>query len=201
MNKFIYQILFMSAISFFALTGCKTSKNVSSSLGAVEIPQNICETLAQEKPATRAYGKGTHFNEMTAKNIAAAQARRDFANAIMAKIKTATSGDASSYEVYSGDSNSGNAESDQANKNNDSFLSIAEGIVSNTAIIKSVKFLLPNKQYEYWVCIEYLDGVSEMATKITKEVEQRISDEEKLKMNFEFEQFRKRMESELESMK
>jgi hypothetical protein len=37
-----------------------------------------------------------------------------------------------------------------------------------------------------------------MATDIAKKVEQRIPDEQKLKMNFEFEQYRKRIEAELE---
>jgi hypothetical protein len=40
--------------------------------------------------------------------------------------------------------------------------------------------------------------VAELATAITKRVEQKISDEQKLKMNFEFEQYRKRIEEELE---
>jgi hypothetical protein len=46
--------------------------------------------------------------------------------------------------------------------------------------------------------LEYQAGVSEMAAAVAKKVQQRIPDEQKMKMNFEFEQYRKRVEAELE---
>jgi hypothetical protein len=64
--------------------------------------------------------------------------------------------------------------------------------------VKTVKFLLPNNQYEVWVCLEYQAGVEALASNVAKKVQQRISDEDKLKMNFEFDQYRKRVEAELE---
>jgi hypothetical protein len=137
---------------------------------------------------------------MSAKNLAEAQARGQFARAISAKIKTASGEESFGYNSYSGDLQSGNSVQDQGSKSNDFTLSVAEGVVANTVIIKTIKFKLPNQQYEYWVCLEYQKGVAEMATEIAKKVDQKISDEERLKMNFEFDQFRKKMEAELEKM-
>jgi hypothetical protein len=137
---------------------------------------------------------------MTARNIAETQARGQFARAIAAKIKTATGEEAYGYNIYSGDSQSGNSVQDQGQKSNDMALSVAEGVVANTVVIKTAKFKLPNQQFEYWVCLEYQKSVAEMATEIARKVEQRIPDDQKLKMNFEFEQFRKKVEGELEKM-
>jgi hypothetical protein len=137
---------------------------------------------------------------MTARNIAEMQARGQFARAIAAKIKTATGEEALGYNLYSGDSQSGNSVQDQGQKSNDMAQSVAEGVVANTVVIKTAKFKLPNQQFEYWVCLEYQQGVAEMATEIARKVEQRIPDDQKLKMNFEFEQFRKKVEGELEKM-
>jgi hypothetical protein len=200
MKKSIFLIACAAICATITFTGCKSSKNISSSIGAVEIPSNVCETMAEMKPATRTAGKGTHFSEMTARNIAEMQARGQFARAIATKIKTATGEESFGYNLYSGDTQSGNSVQDQGQKTNDSALSIAEGVVANTVVIKSAKFKLPNQQFEYWVCLEYQAGVAEMATEIARKVEQKIPDEQKLKMNFEFEQFRKKMEDELEKM-
>jgi hypothetical protein len=70
-------------------------------------------------------------------------------------------------------------------------------LYSGLSVIKTYKLLLPNRQYDYWVCLEYQGDVAQMAADIAKKVEQRISDEQRFKMNFEFEQYRKRIEAEL----
>jgi hypothetical protein len=194
-----YLTIALAAISAVViLTGCGGTKQTAIPAGAVVLTENPCEQLQAEKPAIRAAGKGTHFKEMSARNIAELQARAVFARAISSKIKTATSEEALGYDIYSGDATSGNSVTDQGSKSNDFTQGIAEGIVANTVVIKTYKLLLSNKQYDYWVCLEYQGDVAKMATDIAKKVEQRISDEQKLKMNFEFEQYRKRIEAELE---
>jgi len=188
-------------ICFFGLIACGGTKKASVPAGAVVLTDNPCEQAQSEKPAMRATGKGTHFKEMTARNIAELQARAVFARALSSKIKTATSEEALGYDLYSGDPASGNSVTDQGSKSNDFVQSIAEGIVANTVVIKTYKLLLPNKQYDYWVCLEYQGDVAQMAADIAKKVEQRIPDEQKFKMDFEFEQYRKRIEVELEKSK
>jgi hypothetical protein len=196
------KILFLAALAVCAsvmVTGCKSSKSSQSSVvGAQEIKQNVCEELQQEKPATRAVGTGTHFKESTARNIAETQARAQFARAVASAITASTTEEALGMEQYSGDTKSGNKVTDQGAGVNDFATSIAEQTIANTVIIKTVKYLLPNNQYEVWVCLEYQAGVEALAANVAKKVQQRISDEDKMRMNFEFEQYRKRIESELE---
>jgi hypothetical protein len=189
------------AMCFFGLVACGGTKQALVPAGAVVLTDNPCEQAQSEKPAMRAAGKGTHFKEMSARNIAELQARAVFARAISSKIKTATSEEVLRYDIYSGDATSGNSVTDQGSKSNDFAQSIAEGIVANTVVIKTYKLLLPNKQYEYWVCLEYQGDVAQIASDIAKKVEQRIPDEQKFKMNFEFEQYRKRIEAELKKSK
>ncbi|GHT50815.1 hypothetical protein AGMMS49982_06860 [Bacteroidia bacterium] len=179
------------------MTGCGGGKQVAKSAGKV-VEQNICEKMQEEKPATRAVGQGSHFKEQTARSIAEVQARAQFARAISSKIKSATSEESLGYDLYSGDATTGAAVTDQGSKQNDLAQSIANEAVNNTVIIKTYKELMPNNQYNVWVCLEYQAGVSEIAAAVAKKVQQQISDEDKLKMNFEFDQFRKKMEAELE---
>ncbi|GHT42357.1 hypothetical protein AGMMS49965_13700 [Bacteroidia bacterium] len=187
-----------AAIAGVMITGCGSSKPVAQAKGATVVQSNICEQMQEEKPATRAVGKGTHFKEQTAKNIAETQARAQFARALSSKIKTATSEETLGYDLYSGDAASGSAVTDQGAKQNDLVQSIANEAVSNTIVIKTYKELLPNNQYNVWVCLEYQAGVAEIASSVAKKVQQRIPDEQKMKMNFEFDQYRKRVEAELE---
>jgi hypothetical protein len=154
--------------------------------------------MQEEKPTLRAVGIGQHFKESTARNIAEAQARAQFARSLATKVKTSTSEEAVGYEVYSGDVATGNSVSDQGSKVNDFVDAVANEVVAGTVPIKISKYILPNKQYKVYVCLEYQKGVSELAAEVAKRVEQKIPDEQKLKMNFEFEQYRKRVEAELE---
>lgn len=181
------------------ITACGNKKQgLQATTGQVAIEQDVCEQLQEDKPAVRAVGVGEHFKEMTARNIAEAQARGQFVRMLESKIKTSTAQDAGGYSLYAGDSASGNSMDDQMAKANDFVQSIANDIAANMVLIKTSKYILPNKQYKVYVCLEYQEGVSAMAAKVATKIAQKIPDEEKLKMNFEFEQYRKRIEEELE---
>jgi hypothetical protein len=192
-------IAVMATVVCAGMVACGSKKqSLQATTGQQAIEQDVCEKLQEEKPVERAVGIGEHFREATARNIAEAQARAQFARAISAKIKASTSEDAGGHSLYSGDNTSGNSVQDQIAKNNDFVQSIANEVVNNMVAIKTSKYILPNKQYKVYVCLEYQNGVAALATDIAKRVEQKISDEQKLKMNFEFEQYRKRIEEELE---
>jgi hypothetical protein len=194
-----FLIAVMAVTASVLMMACGSKKQaLQATTGQVAIEQDVCEKLQEEKPAVRASGVGEHFKEMTARNIAEAQARGQFVRALEAKIKTSTAQDAGGYSLYAGDSTSGNSVDDQMAKANDFVQSIANDVAANMVLIKTSKYILPNKQYKVYVCLEYTEGVSAMAAKIATKVAQKIPDEEKLKMNFEFEQYRKRIEEELE---
>jgi hypothetical protein len=189
----------MTVTASIMIMACgSTKQSLQNTTGQVAIEQDICEKLQEEKPLVRAVGTGQHFREATARNIAEVQARAQFARTLGPKIKASTADDGGGNALYSGDDLSGNAVDDQMAKINDFAQSIANEVVAGMVLIKTSKYMLPNKQYKVYVCLEYQKGVSEMATRIATKVEQKISDEQKLKMNFEFEQYRKRIEEELE---
>jgi len=156
------------------------------------VPLNPCEQMQEEKPLLRAVGKGTHSNEQTAKNIAEMQARAQFTRAIASKILTATS------IFSSGDDVTVSGATDQVAKQNDFAMSIAEGIVRNTIVIKTHKEQHHDNKFDVWLCLEYQGDVSKMASEIVENVQQRVSDEQRTKMNSEIEQFRNRVQTEFE---
>jgi len=202
--KINFKMAAIAVIASCALMACGSSKPVANQQQpTASKPQNKvvtlnpCEQMQEEKPTLRAVGQGTNFKEQTAKNIAEMQARSQFTRAIASKITTATSEEAIGYDIFSSDGSSGSTATDQGAKQNDFAQSIAEGFVKNTVVIKTYKEIRPDNQYDIWVCLEYQGDVAKMANEITTKVQQRIPDEDRMKMNFEFEQFRKRVEAEL----
>jgi len=192
-------VIFMSAV----MTSCGGSKPISrkDATGFVDIEKNECQKEADKKPALRAYGLGQHFREMTARNIAETQARAQFARAIASAITTSTEDNANSNVAYDGDESGANIIDSQNAGVNDFERGIAEEEIRNTTVILTCPTFNPTtKQYQVSVCIEYNEGVAVLASNVAKKV-QKLSDERKLKMNFEFEQYRKRIEAELEKKK
>jgi hypothetical protein len=196
-KHFFIAVIAMAVCAGLIACGSK-KQSLQATTGQQAIEQDVCEKMQEEKPVERVVGIGEHFKEATARNVAEVQARAQFARAISSKIKASTAEDAGGHSLYAGDNTSGNSVQDQIAKINDFAQGIADEVVSNLVVIKTSKYILPNKQYKVYVCLEYQKGVAALATDIAKRVEQKISDEQKLKMNFEFEQYRKRIEEELE---
>ena len=189
-------VIFASVV----MTSCGGSKSLSrkSATGFGDIEKDACQQKAEEKPAIRSYGVGSHFREMTARNIAETQARAQFARALEASIKAGTRSDTNTNVAYDGDMAGANIVEQQNAGDNDWAQSIAEQEIRNTTVISTCpKFNPTTKQYQVSVCVEYNEGVSVLADNITKKV-QKLSKDRKLEMNFEFEQFRKNIEAELE---
>ncbi|MDR0982037.1 MAG: hypothetical protein LBM07_02175 [Culturomica sp.] len=198
MQKNYFKVAVIVVIASYTLIACGGSKQMSSSSQNKVVAQNPCEQLQEEKTALRAVGKGTNFREQTAKNIAEMQARSQFARSIASKITTATSEEALGFDLFSSDVATGNVATDQGAKQNDFSQSIAEGVVKNTVVIRTYKEQRPDNQFDIWVCLEYQGDVAKMANEIAKTVQQRVPDAQRAKMNAEFDQFRKRVETELE---
>ena len=133
----------------------------------------------------------------SASNAAELQARSKFARAIASKIKAAEENSGLSYRQASTDSKQGQNVRDEAGNYNEYQLSIAEETVKNTVIIKTSQYMLQDGSYQVFVCLEYKDGVSKMAEEITEKVKQQVSDDDRLKMQYEFQKFRERVEEEL----
>lgn len=76
-------------------------------------------------------------------------------------------------------------------------LQIAEETIKNTVIIKTSQYMQADGSYQVFVCLEYKDGLSKMADDIVEKVRQQIPDDDRIKMQYEFQKFRERIEAEL----
>lgn len=185
----------------FVFAACGTSKQTvqqqSSIPSKMKIALDECQILVEQKPEVRAWGEGINYSLSSASNAAELQARSKFARAIASKIKAAEENSGLSYRQASTDSKQGQNVRDEAGNYNEYQLSIAEETVKNTVIIKTSQYMLQDGSYQVFVCLEYKDGVSKMAEEITEKVKQQVSDDDRLKMQYEFQKFRERVEEEL----
>ncbi len=80
-------------------------------------------------------------------------------------------------------------------------LQIAKEIVSNSVIINTDTYMQPNRQYHVYVCVEYQGDASTMKKKIIDKIEQKIPDEDRIKMKYELQKFEQKIDEELAKMK
>lgn len=202
-----FKVLAICVAATCILSACGGSKNAttpgSSTRGAAssawgtEIELNDCQLLAEESPATRAYGEGTASKFSAAKAYAEGQARAALARAVSSYITTATEESGLYWGKYAGTTEEGNSVTDEGYKGNETTLQIAEEVVENAVVIKTNQYVQPNRQYHVFVCIEYQGSPTQMAEKITKEVEQLVPDEDRIKMEYQFQKFQEKINEEL----
>ena len=198
-----YGIMMAIAISVMVLSSCGGSKGVAmqdTTPKKVKLALDECQELAAQKPEQRAWGEGINFSLSSATNAAELQARARFARAIAAKIKAAEENSGFSYRQSSTDTQKSATVGDLGAKYNEDQMSIAEETIKNTVIIKTSQYMMQDGSYQVFVCMEYKEGVAKMAEEITNKVKQRVSDEDRMKMEFEFSKFRERMQEELKRM-
>ncbi len=195
------KLLCIAFIAALAVSSCGSSKDASYSPKKTKVSTDECVEYALKSPTTRSYGEGVSFSESTATNKAELEARAKFSRAISSSVKNALSQDDADYRKASSNGNKSSMGFDEGSKYNEMSISISENVIKNTAIVKTSKYLLKDGSYQVYVCLEYLGDISKMAEDITQKVNQQISDEERMKMNFEFEKFRQRVEEELKNSK
>ncbi len=197
---------FVFSVICLLLSSCGGSKQASQQPKSGIIHEayqanDPCEEYALMKPETRAVGEAYDFRVSYAKTYAEGQARAEMRRKIEAAINSASGEDGAGYEKAASSGNEGAIVRDEASKKNIYVDQIASGIVSNTAVVKMSKYLRQDGSYHVYVCVEYLDGIEKMAETIAKQVEQQVSDDERMKMNFEFNKFRERIENEMKKQK
>lgn len=192
--KNFHVFIVIAASLLFA--SCGSSKKTSSSevnpYGKV-IVSEPCIEIYEQSPFNRAYGNGQHFKEASARNIAELQARGMFARKIEAAILSATEDMGVSLSKYAADEQSGQSVTDQSGEANDLAMSIAQQVMRNTHTIKTSRYMLPNKQFNIYVCLEYIGGENEMAQEIERGVKDKISKEDREKIERRHDQFRQRI--------
>lgn len=187
------------------VSACKGPGQVAAPKSNIvqEVYQEVdkCVKMAMAKPETRTWGEAYDYRISFATSYAEGQARAQMRRKISAAIASATGEDGAGYEKSASSGNEGQSVRDEGRKKNNYVDQVANGIVNNMAVIETSQYLRNDGSYHIYVCLEYRDGISKMSENIAKNVEQQVSDDERMKMNFEFNKFRERIENELRKQK
>lgn len=199
-HETVMKVLKMIAISVLItgmFTSCGGSKQAATQnspiMQEIEVENNACEELQEQKPDVRAVGEGISKRDSRATALAEAQARAQFQRTIESLVKTA--------QGEEGVIHGGVAGNDEGEISNDKVLAIAEGVVKNMVIIKKSKFMRADGSYHVYVCLEYRGDRKALADDITQKAKQQVSNDERLRNQYDFEKFRQRVEDELAKMR
>ncbi len=194
---------FLLLLSVIILASCGSSKvvteDVSSrtkpkdSLHGAAIELTLSEQMALERPETRASGEGLSSRLAQAKIYAEGQARGALARAISSIIKTASEESGLGWEKYAGNGSEGNSVNDEGTKSQNQTQQIANELVQNAVVIHQDNFVQPDRRYKVFVCLEYRGD----AKSIVNKIKQQIPDEDRMKMEYEFQKFEKKINEEL----
>lgn len=92
-------------------------------------------------------------------------------------------------EKFAGDDVVGNTAIDQAATSRDIAMTIAQTVVKNTSVIKTTVYYKENKQFNVFVCVEYLDGIDKMAETVVGKIEDAISADDKARIKASRDEF------------
>lgn len=198
---------FLTAVAFAALLsscgGSKQTAYVPIAAAAVnnnQIPQNVavasepCDDYAFEAPSKRASGVGTHFKEATATNLAQLNARANLARALQQCVETATKNYGDGKELFSADEASSAYVTDQSAGVADREAGWAKELIKGAPIVKKTRYKTPNNQWEIHVCVEYQESVAAMAAKIAKVFNEKLTQEQKTRIDFNEHKFQQEMQ-------
>lgn len=183
---------------FVLMAGTVQTVNAQEDDYGKEMKLTEAESYALKKPGTRAAGKGVSSRESVAVQVARAQARAAFAEAISSAVNSALKTSGFDVSQYAGDDEEGHEVSDGAEKTNTMIKSVSKQVIENTQVVKTNKFYnKKTRKYTVFVCLEYNGDIAKLAKEIANKVSQKISDEQRMKIDFELENFEKEIEKEL----
>ena len=183
---------------FVLMAGTVQTLNAQEDVYGKEMKLTEAESYALKKPGTRAAGKGVSSRESVAVQVARAQARAAFAEAISSAVNSALKISGFDVSQYAGDDEEGHEVSDGAEKTNTMIKSVSKQVIENTQVVKTNKFYnKKTRKYTVFVCLEYNGDIAKLSKEIANKVSQKISDEQRMKIDFELENFEKEIEKEL----
>lgn len=183
---------------FVLMAGTVQTVNAQEDVYGKEMKLTEAESYALKKPGTRAAGKGVSSRESVAVQVARAQARAAFAEAISSAVNSALKISGFDVSQYAGDDEEGHEVNDGAEKTNTMIKSVSKQVIENTQVVKTNKFYnKKTRKYTVFVCLEYNGDIAKLSKEIANKVSQKISDEQRMKIDFELENFEKEIEKEL----
>lgn len=201
MKKLYYLAVIATAILAVSCGTTKKAVPASKFTGDVLIEANPCEEYAMQKPAQRAAGMGQHFQETTAKNQAELQARATLARTLQTCIEATIKDYADGTTLFSADDVEGSSVTDQSALLNDRTEGMTKELIKGAVVVKESKYRTPNNQYKIYVCVEYNDDVAQMAEKVAKSFNELLTEDQKMRVKFNEQQFKMEMEAKMAAYK
>ena len=193
MKKVLISLLSTAMLGFVS---CGTTRNaIQATKSEMESPYGksveltVCERMAEEKPGLRASGKGVSYNESSARQIAELEARAQMSRALETAIINAAKSANVDITQFAGGDRDGMSATDAGGKQNMLTEIISSNIIGGANVIKTEKFYDSNRKYTIFVCLEYNGTLQEMAHRTYEQVRQRVSDEDRAKIDKENEKF------------
>lgn len=185
-----------------AFSSCGSSKQtIAQTNDEVELKASEAQKLAEEKPTTRGWGEATNFSLSQAKNLAENQAKYQLASSISPKIIAAVKENGIGWDSFHSDGENSSRGTDEGSKSQQTVRTVTEQVLQNVVNIKTNTFKTKDNRYHVFVCVEYQGGESALAKGITKTMKQQVPDEERIKMEYEFQKFEKQLEEDLKNTK
>ena len=195
------KIVFLLALITLLCASCSSSK---ASIEGKKMEKSEQQKLAEAKPAVRAWGEATPFNQSFAKTYAEGQARAEFARKLATLVQTASRQATDGADLAHSDGEYSSQGHDQGITSNAFAQQVADGLVSGLTVISTDTYKLKDGQYHVFVCMEWQGSVDKLASEMTKNyrqrVEQQVSDEDRAKMEVRYEEFRKSIEEQLKRL-
>lgn len=182
-----FNLFLLVGIISFGMTSCKTKALTSQDFGEVEVTTHCAGSEFQSNSKAFRYSAiGESMDQMTAKRKAMSEARAGLAAAINTTVKGVTD----NY-VKSGNYNN----KEELMKNYEGLTrEVIDQQLGGTTVICEKTTMTKSGNYKYYVCIEL--GSNELLSSLNN----RMSNSEMLKVDYNYEKFKKTFEEEMSKM-
>ena len=119
-----------------------------------EIFRSKAQKMAEDKPATRAWGSATNFKQSFARNYAEAQARAQFRRTLSTIISDAWRETNDGAVKFNSNGQEASIGTDQGSLNDGFTTAIADGLVNGMVVIHTDTYQQKDGQYISYVCVE-----------------------------------------------
>lgn len=162
-----------------------------------EIQKTETELYAEQAPGKRSAANGQAFTKEAAEQLARANARAKYAEAIEAAVISAAKTVYGEISMFSADDKNGEMGTDGNQKQATMVQSVAQQVIAKTNVVKTQTFRAKNNRYTVFVCLEYDGKVEELAANIAQQVKQRVSDKDRSRIESDLQKFEEEVKFEL----
>ncbi len=192
----------MIALSIFAITSCGSSKKAVKPFGEkIEASESLTYALDAPKGVLRAFGEGVDTEYGYAYRFAVAQARDEMARILKTQVESGISLYRKTYAVGNTTREESKLNKDRMGENEDLITSICTSSVSGAKAVKTNQYYNENNgEYTVHVCVE-MDTEVVLNNLDYDKIEQLISDDQRLEIDFNRDQFKKQLKADIEAYK